>query len=493
MAEEPFSPSEFAAAFRRFLDFVNVQGADASPLLTRIADHLGADPRRLTVTVEEFDAFEHPNVQVALNECLARAGRENELIGAAIENKRFGQLGLSDLLSRRGLAEGPADFVNFHLDGDRVLPCLQFGLNLVRNDGARLLVFVAGPSNQLGPRTRVRVEVLGPSPEAARGFLAELAEAARRLNVYRGHVISLSPGQMGMGPQTLVAFQPLPRVERTDVVLPAGLLERVERHTVGFSRHTAALLAAGRSLKRGLLLHGLPGTGKTLVISYLARQMGERTVLLTTGRGLGLTREVVQMARALAPAMVVIEDVDLIAEHRGQPFIPAQPLLFDLLNEMDGLRDDSDVIFALTTNRPDLLEPALAARPGRIDLAVELPLPDADGRRSLFELYSRGLSLEGVDLDALVPLTEGVSPAYIKELLRKAALLAAEAGSAAVRQEHVTDAMTELGEGGRLAERLLGFRPEAPPPAGAGEGAGPAWSRTGFPMVSRGPAGRSPG
>jgi ATP-dependent 26S proteasome regulatory subunit len=83
--------------------------------------------------------------------------------------------------------------------------------------------------------------------------------------------------------------------------------------------------------------------------------------------------------------MVVLEDVDLIAQGRGQPFQPTGPILFELLNKMDGLRDDCDVIFVLTTNRPDILEPALAARPGRIDLAIELPLPDADGRRAAFD------------------------------------------------------------------------------------------------------------
>jgi len=90
--------------------------------------------------------------------------------------------------------------------------------------------------------------------------------------------------------------------------------------------------------------------------------------------------------------MVVIEDVDLIAEDRGMH--PGQhPLLFQLLNEMDGLAEDADVVFVLTTNRADLLEPALAARPGRIDQAVELTLPDAAARRQLFELYRGDLTV----------------------------------------------------------------------------------------------------
>jgi SpoVK/Ycf46/Vps4 family AAA+-type ATPase len=289
------------------------------------------------------------------------------------------------------------------------------------------------------------------------------------LNVYRGHAISLTPGSIhiGPGPQTLVQFQAVPRVGRGDVVLPAGLLERIERQTITFSEHAEELLRSGRSLKRGMLLFGLPGTGKTLTVMYLMGRMPDRTVILTTGRGLGLIQTVATMARRLAPSMVVLEDVDLVAEERTTPGFGAAPVLFELLNEMDGLRDDQDVIFVLTTNRPDILEPALAARPGRVDLAVELPLPDAEGRRHLLELYSRGLVFAGVDLDRLVDQIDGATPAYIKELLRKATLQALEAGAGKnLRQADIDGALEELAQGGRLAERILGFRPEqsGPPP-----------------------------
>jgi hypothetical protein len=185
-----------------------------------------------------------------------------------------------------------------------------------------------------------------------------------RLNVYRGHVISLSPGMMGIGPQTLVAFHSLPRVERSDGVLPDEILEPIVRQTVVFAQHAEQLLAAGRSLKRGLLLFGPPGTGKTLTIMYLVGQMQERTVILTTGRGMGMLQSVAQMARTLQPALVVLDDVDLIAQERGQPFQQTGPLLFELLNEMDGLSDDCDVIFVLTTQsrRHPRASPGGAAR-----------------------------------------------------------------------------------------------------------------------------------
>ena len=126
---------------------------------------------------------------------------------------------------------------------------------------------------------------------------------------------------------------------------------------------------------------------------------------------------------------------------------------------MDGLADDVDVVFVLTSNRPELLEPALAARPGRVDLAVEVPLPDAACRRRLVELYGRGLTLRVSAMDNLVERTEGVSPAFIRELLRKAALLAVGPGDEIVVEDgHLTQAIRELvADDGGVTRRLLGW------------------------------------
>lgn len=454
-------PATFGAAFKRFVDNMNATAAkETTPLIERLKGYLGEEPGHVPIVAEEFESYEHPNAQVALETVLRRDGRQTDLVGIAAANKRWGAITFSDLLSGTGpygkVSEGSVDYINFRLEDEKVLACVQFGLYLVIEGDDRFAIWVAGPPQQeMGPRVRMRVEIASPRREAAAELLREITAKMRELNVYRGKAISLAPNQYGV--QALVKFHRLRHVGRDDIVFPPGVLERIERHAIEFSSHTETLLAAGRSLKRGILLYGPPGTGKTLTVMYLAGRMPGRTHIIMTGHGLGAIGNVGHFAKMLAPTTVVIEDVDLIAQERGFPGMQTQPMLFELLNQLDGISDDADILYVLTTNRPDILEPALAARPGRVDLAVELPMPDADGRRRLLDLYARGLKLDGVDLAAYVERTAGASPAYIKEMLRRAALLAAIASSSAVAPTHLDQAMSELESGSELAKRIVGF------------------------------------
>jgi ATP-dependent 26S proteasome regulatory subunit len=221
----------------------------------------------------------------------------------------------------------------------------------------------------------------------------------------------------------VLTFASPPGLGRDDVVLPAAVLARVERHALGVASHRQALLAAGQHLKRGLLLYGPPGTGKTHTMRYLLGQMSDYTRLVLTGRSLVAVSGVTDLARALQPAVVVLEDVDLVAEERSMG--PASsPVLFDLLDAMDGAAPDGDLLFLLTTNRADLLEPALAARPGRVDVAVEIALPDAPARERLLRLYGQGvpLALTEDDVSLAVERTDGTTASFLKELIRRSVL-----------------------------------------------------------------------
>jgi ATP-dependent 26S proteasome regulatory subunit len=236
-------------------------------------------------------------------------------------------------------------------------------------------------------------------------------------------------------------------------------LKLLDRNIGGFVAAREQIKALRFSAKKGLLFYGPPGTGKTHTIHYLASQLPGHTTLLVTAEQVALIGEYFRLARFLQPAIMVIEDVDLIAREREEMRNPAQEALLNkLLNEMDGLREDADVIFILTTNRPDHLEPALASRPGRIDQAIEFPLPDDEGRRKLVELYSGALEVSPPIMDLLVRRTEGGSPAFIKELMRRAAQYQIEAGKDSVLLQSAVDAAIEemLFTGGALNLKLLG-------------------------------------
>jgi ATP-dependent 26S proteasome regulatory subunit len=269
-------------------------------------------------------------------------------------------------------------------------------------------------------------------------------------------VLALKGGDEMMNRGMSVEFPSFEPVDRDQIILPEGVLDVVELHTVEFARHAEALRQAGRHLRRGLLLHGPPGTGKTLSTTYLISRLEGRTVVILTGAALGLVADACAIARDLQPAMVVLEDVDLVAQERTAMGFGATSLLFRLLNEMDGIGEDADVIFVMTTNRADLLEPALATRPGRVDQAVAFPLPDADARARLLELFGRGLDLQLTDRAAIVGKTEGVSPAFLRELVRKAALHAARSHSTSVRDEHFREALDLLEGGGSITRAMLG-------------------------------------
>jgi ATP-dependent 26S proteasome regulatory subunit len=186
----------------------------------------------------------------------------------------------------------------------------------------------------------------------------------------------------------------------------------------------------------------------------LGRTPGTTAVLLA-GNGIRFISEAADLARAMQPAIVVLEDVDLIATERDLHGGP-QPLLFAVLDALDGLDGDADVAFILTTNRVDMLERALAQRPGRVDLAVEIPLPDADSRRRLFTLYSRGLPLSPAAVADAADRAEGVTGSFAKELMRRTVLLAAQDGRSATDADLLAALDSLLSAREHLTRSLLG-------------------------------------
>jgi hypothetical protein len=422
VSEPRFEVSDFAVAFQRFVNDIGELIPDPpDELRDRMVGHLGTDPAGLPSITEQLSPSDHANLQLALNQLMAEDPRW-DLVGLSGELRNWSGFSLVSLASGRihgGQARPTAiEYTNMPISSAETLPCIQMALGLGFHDDEPLLFIIAAAMDH-GPRAGLSVEVLARDQDTGERFIARLRVLMHEKNVYRGKTLTFSTNEYG---RAGLNFLDLPAVGRSDVILPETDLVALERHTIGIAARAAALRAGGRHLKRGLLLYGPPGTGKTLSVMYLCNEMSDRTTVILAGGAGGALGFAVALGRSLQPSMVVLEDVDLIAMERTMSLGGTNALLYQLLNEMDGLAADSDVIFVLTTNRADLLEPALASRPGRIDQAIEFQLPDASARHRLFELYLEGLPHEVGDLETLVAGTEGVSPAFIKELIRRAAV-----------------------------------------------------------------------
>jgi ATP-dependent 26S proteasome regulatory subunit len=190
-------------------------------------------------------------------------------------------------------------------------------------------------------------------------------------------------------------------------------------------------------------------------VRHLIGETPTTTVIVLAGTTLRMVGLAADTARALQPAVIVLEDCDLIAEDRSFHDGP-QPLLFEVLDAMDRLGPDADVAFILTTNRADLLERALAQRPGRIDLAVEIPLPDAAARRRLFDLYRGAIDFSPSALSDAAVRTDGVTASFVKEVIRRAVLVAIDGGHD-VGDDDLAAAVREMrADAERITRSLLG-------------------------------------
>ena len=399
-------------------------------LSAALIEHLGPDAWALPAASGSWPSYEHVNVQTGVERWLEQFADEHRLLGVVgFRHRMFGLVDLCQPGGEHGIGIGGVATVEMAAGPDELMhPCVLCGLYLARIGTVRLALLLRG-SDQRGPQPDVTVEIVATDPDAARAAVAEIRRLAIEHSVYRGQMVGFESSPLNMRGETLLAFRRRVEMAREDLVLPEGVLEGIEQHIHGVARHHDLLLAHGLHLKRGVLLYGAPGTGKTHTVRYLASLLPDTTIIVLSGAALRFLGAACALARDLQPALLVIEDVDLVAEDRARTPGSA-PLLFQLLNEMDGLHEDADVAFVLTTNRPEVLEPALASRPGRIDHAVELPLPDGAGRRRLMEIYRGSLDLDLADPDAVIRRTEGVTASFIKELLRKAALVAADSAEA---------------------------------------------------------------
>ncbi len=437
----------------------------SSLMMTVLTKHFAGLPLTSIVTAtRKFPTTSRADLQVALDKLFASKNYSSKMYGAH-RNYGFSALTFANCLEEGHDPVVVAPQQYDEVDTGEALPtrCLRQALWTSITKEEKIPFSVIQAKADRSEEDGVVLTIAVPPGELglklSHDFLAELETLVNQSGSYRGKVISLEGHARYSGKSGTVLVHKLRSVAREDVILPDKTLQLLERNVTQFIEYRAKLRNLGMAVKKGLLFYGPPGTGKTHTIHYLANQLPDHTTLLVTAAQVGLLAEYCQLARFLQPAMIVIEDADLIARDRNDMNSPCEEsLLNQLLNEMDGLREDAEILFVLTTNRPEQLEYALASRPGRIDQAIEFPLPDEEGRSKLIKLYARSLEVDDNLLKTIVKRTENTSPAFIKELMRRAAQHYLQAGGiGTLSEEPIALALEDmLFSGGTLNLKLLG-------------------------------------
>ncbi|MEO7129948.1 MAG: ATP-dependent zinc metalloprotease FtsH, partial [Dermatophilaceae bacterium] len=225
-----------------------------------------------------------------------------------------------------------------------------------------------------------------------------------------------------------------PKVTFADV---AGLDEAIEElaEIKDFLAEPVRFQQMGAKIPKGVMLYGPPGTGKTLLARALAGEAGvpfftisgSDFVEMFVGVGASRVRDLFAQAKAAAPAIIFVDEIDAVGRHRGAGMggghDEREQTLNQLLVEMDGFDVNANVILIASTNRPDILDPALL-RPGRFDRQVLIDPPDLNGRRAILDVHAKGKPLDdSVDLDVVARRTPGFTGADLANLLNEAALL----------------------------------------------------------------------
>jgi cell division protease FtsH len=249
----------------------------------------------------------------------------------------------------------------------------------------------------------------------------------------------------------------------------AGCDEAVEelQEIKEFLQEPAKFQAVGAKIPKGVLLYGPPGTGKTLLARAVAGEAGvpfysisgSDFVEMFVGVGASRVRDLFEQAKANAPAIVFIDEIDAVGRHRGAGLggghDEREQTLNQLLVEMDGFDVRGGVILIAATNRPDILDPALL-RPGRFDRQISVEAPDLLGRYKILQVHARGKPVaEGVDLMAVARRTPGFSGADLANVLNEAALLTARQNKKLIDNDALDEAIDRVIAGPQKRTRLM--------------------------------------
>lgn len=390
---------------------------------------------------KDFPAYDFATLSRVVSALVSEHAIENEYIGAPVNwstSALFTNLKTPLTLLQTPLAASPLQYERLPvaLDQDASFPTNPLWFCHVRVPGAEgkpesamisltRAAIHADPTDGFDDQVQhmqvVKIGIACVHASTADWFFRTIEKLRRDKCIFRGKVIDPVIGPGGI---QKIAFRKLKEVGPESLVITPELRDQLDRSIVGFYRHADRLRAMGVEMKRCVLMHGPPGTGKTSLSLHLASMLPSFTLCFVSGKQLLFPREICRMARYLHPSIVVFEDIDLIAEQRDTNSLAT--VLGELMNQFDGCEPDEQVFFIMNTNSLERLEAAVRDRPGRVDQIIELPPPGAELRRQMIEHFIKSYRLRFDKLDAVVAATRGATPALLREIVKRAAVAAVE-------------------------------------------------------------------
>ena len=321
-------PEELASALVRLKEWAEERAPEPeAPTRRRLREHLGREPAELPIVSRSLEGWDRPNFQVAVDEWAL--GREVQVLGLPVMQGY--RAGLAELVHgsewMAALEFGAATHVAVPLGERENVLCVESGVWLVRDDEGPLVLMLKSEDHGMGER--LALEIMVADRERGERVLGELWTLMRARNVYRGRVLELRGRYFHGDEGAPLTVRALPSVARDQIVLPP---ECWSGSNVTRSASRSTLNACGQAVgtsAAGCFSYGRPGTGKTLTAMYLAAQMHGRTAVMLTGQSLGAVGASIDLATALQPSMVILEDVDLVAMDRSHE--PTNAILFELL------------------------------------------------------------------------------------------------------------------------------------------------------------------
>lgn len=305
------------------------------------------------------------------------------------------------------------------------------------------------------------IELASRDTKKQKRFIDDFRAYESKNCIFRGKILSIGRVDWTGEVSQAEVIHPI-RVDWDDLIVPESVKSDIREAIFDPIDHGEVLEKNGFELKRGVLFFGPPGTGKSFAARITSSLLKGYTSIWVSGQALQSPTMIFSLARRYAPSLVVLEDIDLVGETRDSN--DNKHVLGGILNELDGIEKREKVHVLFTTNNIECLEKALVERPGRVDQCIEFPLPGPELRKSLLQLYALKATLDIADYDPIIEATKGTSPAFIKEVMKRAAMNAIKSSGAGqddaivITGHHVQQALERLGEvKNRSVKKILGF------------------------------------